>query len=264
MLGQLSRRYMVVGFFVGLLAPTGLILHAVIANRALDPVRLFVVLAVGGIVTFGVLGWIIGRRGEALIAHNRELEALSAGFKELSTIDALTGIFNRRGFDDRLRMELDRSKRYGAPCALVMIDLDRFKAVNDQFGHPAGDHILRRCAALLDSEKRSGDMVARYGGEEFAAILPHVDANAAQVWAERVRERLALESMCWKDADLSVTASFGVAATPMHGRTVAEIVEAADRALYEAKRRGGNHAVVVASRASASPGRPNHLAVLGR
>ena len=149
-------------------------------------------------------------------------------------------------------MEVERSNRYGTACALVMIDLDQFKALNDRFGHQAGDQILRRCGRLFDAEKRSGDMVARYGGEEFAAILPHVDAQAALVWAERARARLALERVDWNGAALSITASFGVAAAPTHARTPADLIEAADSALFEAKRQGRNHAAIAVPRAGLS------------
>jgi diguanylate cyclase (GGDEF)-like protein len=258
-----SKRYMLLGILAGLLAPAGLMLHELVASRPLDPLHIFVGLTVGGTIVSAVLGWIIGRRNEALLARNRQLAVLSAEFEQLSAIDALTGISNRRSFDERLHMELDRSNRYGPPCALVMIDLDRFKTLNDRFGHRGGDHILRLTAALLDSEKRSGDMVARYGGEEFAAIFPHVDSEAALAWAERVRLRLASELIHWDGAEVSITASFGVAATPSHARTVPELVEAADRALYESKRRGGDHALVAPSETTTLVGRPTQVAING-
>lgn len=250
---RLSRRYMWMGIVAGLLAPVGLLFQGLLADQGFHPIRLFAVLALSGTVTLALLGRIIGRRNEALLARNQELSVLSAELKELSTIDGLTGIPNRRAFDGRLQAELERSKRYGLTCALVMIDLDRFKLVNDRFGHQAGDQILRRCTSLLGSEKRSGDLVARYGGEEFAAILPHVDAQAALAWAERVRARLSLERIDWNGETLSITASFGVAAVPAHARTAPDLIGAADAALYDAKRRGGNHAVVASVRPSPAP-----------
>jgi diguanylate cyclase (GGDEF)-like protein len=96
----------------------------------------------------------IGRRDEILLRRNSELAALSGRLAELSTTDALTGIDNRRSFDERLAMEMARAQRYDVPCALVMIDLDRFKAVNDRHGHQAGDEVLRHVAALVNSERR--------------------------------------------------------------------------------------------------------------
>jgi diguanylate cyclase (GGDEF)-like protein len=254
---------MLLGALAGVLAPAGLLLLGLTGHSGLHPVGTFVALALGGVVVFTGLGLIVGRRDEALVARNQELQRLSQEFKKLSSIDALTGIANRRGFDERLQIELDRSSRYGPPCSLVMIDLDRFKTVNDRFGHRGGDQILRRAAALLDSEKRSGDLLARYGGEEFAAIFPHVDGQAALAWAERMSLRLAAERLVWGDIEMSITASFGVASMPSHARTASELVEAADRALYEAKRGGGNRAVVACSRNGAGLGRGDRLALLG-
>lgn len=181
-----------------------------------------------------------------LLRRNGELAALSGKLAALSTTDALTGLDNRRSFDDRLAMEIGRTERYDVPCALVMIDLDRFKAVNDQHGHQAGDEVLRHVAAVLNAERRLGDMVARYGGEELAAILPHTAAGDAAAWAERVRARFEAEPTRWRDGAIAVTASFGIAAAPAHAADVAGLVEGADRALYVAKQRGGN-AVVVAN-----------------
>jgi diguanylate cyclase (GGDEF)-like protein len=257
---RLSSQYMFFGIFAGLLAPGAVMLHALIAERTAEPYRLFAMLAVGGATVFAVLGRIIGRRDEALIARNHDLAVLSAAFEALSATDGLTGISNRRTFDDRLKMEVGRSNRYGVPCALVMIDLDHFKTLNDRFGHQAGDQILRRTAALLDAEKRSGDLVARYGGEEFVAILPNVDSQGAWVWAERVRERLAAERVPWEDHQVSITASFGIADTPGHGHSVAVLIEAADHALYEAKNRGRNHAVVAVEGDLASSNGPKKAA----
>ena len=187
---RLATRYALFGVLVGLLAPAGLLVYALATRRWFDPVAFSAALAAGGTIVFGVIGSMIGRRDEILLRRNSELAALSGKLAELSTTDALTGIDNRRSFDERLAMEMARAQRYDVPCALVMIDLDRFKAVNDRHGHQAGDEVLRHVAALVNSERRSGDMVARYGGEELAAILPHTSAADAAAWAERVRTRL--------------------------------------------------------------------------
>ena len=221
-----SRRYALLGALAGLLAPGALFLFATVSKRALDSFWLSVLLAVGGTIVFALLGRMIGLRDELL--------------EGLSETDALTKVANRRAFDRRLSLELSRTKRYGMTSALVMIDLDRFKAINDRFGHRAGDEILRRLGALLDSERRDGDLVARYGGEEFVAILPHTTLADAMKWAERVRQVLAASRTAWKDGDIAVTASFGVADTSSWSVTNEQLVEAADQALYEAKRRGGN------------------------
>jgi diguanylate cyclase (GGDEF)-like protein len=244
---RLAARYGLVGASVGLIAPGALLLYGLASGQMFDPIWSSVALAAGGTIIFAIVGRMIGRRDDILLARNRELAELSERLRELSTTDALTGLHNRRSFDDRLDMELARTRRYGAPCALVMIDLDRFKATNDRHGHQAGDQILRHVAALLAAECRAGDLVARYGGEELAAILPHTTAAEAFTWAERVRARLEREPARWQDAALGVTASFGVAAAPPNDEGPSALVGAADRALYAAKQRGRN-TVVVAKR----------------
>jgi len=241
-----STRYMLLGAAAGVLAPVGLLVLAAATDHRFDPLRLSVALALGGIAIFAILGRLIGHRDDLLVQSNRELAALSTRLHELSTIDALTEIQNRRSFDDRLKMELDRTCRYGVPCALVMIDLDRFKRVNDRHGHLAGDEVLRHVAALLEAGKRSGDVIARYGGEELAAILPHTEATDAAAWAERARARIEDEPTPFHGESIVVTASFGVASASRRTEDVARLIEAADSALYAAKRRGGN-AVTVAS-----------------
>ena len=255
---NLARRYALFGIVVGLLAPTGLLVYALVTGGQFDPRWLSAVLAAGGTIVFGVVGSMIGRRDEILLRRNSELAALSRKLAELSTTDGLTGIHNRRSFDDRLVMELARTRRYDVPCALVMIDLDRFKAVNDRHGHQAGDEVLRHVATLVDAEKRLGDMIARYGGEELAAILPHTSAEEATAWAERVRARIEGEPTRWQDVAVPIAASFGIASAPRHATSVAALIGAADRALYAAKERGGN-VVVVATDGARRPDWPKDV-----
>jgi diguanylate cyclase (GGDEF)-like protein len=183
---------------------------------------------------------LIGRRDDALAERNDALAALSQRLHAQSVTDALTGLPNRRAFDERLALELAGARRYARPLALVMLDLDRFKAVNDRLGHAGGDQVLRAVAGVLDRERRASDLVARHGGEEFAAILPHTGARAAAVWAERVRRAIAA-------SEVPVTASLGVAAVEGGIDATAEgLSETADRALYAAKD-GGRDRVCVAS-----------------
>lgn len=243
---KISTRYTLLGAAAGLLAPVGLFIHAAATGHAFDPIRLSLALAVGGMTIFALVGRLIGRRDDLLVERNRELATLSKRLHELSTIDALTKIQNRRSFDERLNMELDRTRRYGVPCSLVMIDLDRFKTVNDRHGHLAGDEVLRHIAALLEAGKRSGDVIARYGGEELAAILPHAEATDAAAWAERARARIENHPTRFHGGTIVVTASFGVASASHRTADAARLIGAADSALYAAKRRGGN-AVVVSS-----------------
>ena len=106
-------------------------------------------------------------------------------------IDSLTGINNRRGFDQRLREEADRHRRYGHPLSLIMFDIDHFKNVNDTYGHQCGDYVLQTIAELVGKSIRCGDVLARYGGEEFCCILPETPLDAALVTAERFRAMIA-------------------------------------------------------------------------
>jgi diguanylate cyclase (GGDEF)-like protein len=155
-------------------------------------------------------------------------------------VDELTGLPNRRQCEDRLANELARVDRFGGPLAVVVADLDWFKDVNDRYGHPAGDTVLREFAILLGKTVRDVDLAGRWGGEEFILILPGTDLEGGAELAERVRVALAGRIVLAADGTPTpVTASFGVAATPP-AKTASELFAAADAAMYEAKRTGRN------------------------
>jgi diguanylate cyclase (GGDEF)-like protein len=155
-------------------------------------------------------------------------------------VDGLTGLANRRQCEDTLASELARLERFGGPLALVVADLDWFKDVNDRYGHPSGDAVLREFAQLLRETVRDVDLAGRWGGEEFLLILPGTDLAGGARVAERVRVALAGRIVLSADGSpIPVTASLGVAATPP-ASTAAELFSAADAALYEAKRNGKN------------------------
>ncbi|MDX6256207.1 MAG: hypothetical protein QOJ11_2541 [Frankiales bacterium] len=160
---------------------------------------------------------------------------LLAQVRGLAATDSLTGIANRRTFDSELLRELSRADRSGAALALIIVDIDHFKAHNDAHGHQVGDRTLQRVAAILRDGGRATDTVARYGGEEFVILLPGSDPVAAHLKAERYRQ--LIEEMPEKP---SVTASFGVAIYPQHAADGADLIQAADAALYESKRAGRN------------------------
>jgi len=178
-----------------------------------------------------------------LIARVRSTLRLQSAMRMLAVkaqIDGLTGLWNRKHFDSRLESEFSESIRHGQPLALVLADLDQFKSLNDNYGHPFGDLVLERFAKILSSGRVS-DVACRYGGEEFGVILPNGSLDEAHEVAERLRERLAAERFL-RHADLRVTASFGVAdLSCIAANTLPRsLVEAADQALYAAKQSGRN------------------------
>ena len=172
---------------------------------------------------------------------NRQLEALAR-------LDGLTGLMNRRAFDETLETEVRRSARTGAPLSLLLIDVDRFKAFNDAYGHPAGDACLRTIADVLSgSVHRPLDRCARYGGEEFAVILPETPADGALRVAEAMRDGLRAVGVPHAGSDYGfVTISVGAATFPggNSGAAVKDLLGSADAALYEAKAAGRNRVAV--------------------
>ncbi|WP_323029374.1 diguanylate cyclase [Castellaniella defragrans] len=192
----------------------------------------------------------VAERTQALVEANQRLVGLSL-------TDGLTGLANRRHFDEVLAQEGDRSRRDRRPMSLLMLDVDWFKYYNDQFGHPAGDVVLCQVArVLLESVRRPGDLAARYGGEEFAVILPGLDVRAAQAMAERIRARVeALGIVHSHGLSGRVTISIGVAQMDLDDAHGAEtLVGQADAALYRAKAGGRNR--VETARPDAGPGEP--------
>ncbi|MEU8076391.1 diguanylate cyclase [Catellatospora citrea] len=166
------------------------------------------------------------------IAHRR------AVLVDLATTDPLTGLPNRRALRTGLDRELDHARRHVTPLSLILLDLDHFKAINDEHGHLGGDAVLRRVAEILKAQLRSTDLAARHGGEEFAVLLPDTPNDAAKRTAERVRAALSAAPIELHGRSVKVTASLGVVAYPEHGLTTEELVRRADAALYNAKRAG--------------------------
>ncbi|WP_246565038.1 GGDEF domain-containing protein [Ancylobacter sonchi] len=183
---------------------------------------------------------------EALAAIAVDAVALAQRNEELaaeSRIDALTGLANRRGFDDALLRAAGICNRSGEPLSALLIDIDRFKTINDQLGHLAGDMVLRRVGEALSSVKlRQGDMVARFGGEEFVMLLPGSGLAGAMEVAARVRTRL-IEAGIPRPESGMVTVSIGVAAQPGDAIDGLELIARADAALYAAKRAGRDRVV---------------------
>ena len=183
---------------------------------------------------------------------NEQLAAANAQLERLSSVDALTGVANRRRFDEVLAQEWRRAARSGRPLTVMLADLDRFKALNDSRGHLHGDTCLRRVAQVLEAGlRRAADHLARYGGEEFALVLPDTDLAEARRHAESLRAAVIAERLPHGGAPGRpyVTISIGAASTqPRRGDRPEPLVELADQALYRAKRGGRNRVVALGGR----------------
>ncbi len=173
-----------------------------------------------------------------------ELQRMNADLERLATTDALTGLLNRRAADRQLDAEWHRARRTGHAAALVMLDIDHFKQVNDSYGHPGGDAALRMLAACIRSAMREVDAAARYGGEEFLIVLPETGREGAFVFAERLRERVASCDICHEGHSFRCRISIGIAVSDEHEVSYEHWVRRADQALYRAKQGGRNQAVL--------------------
>jgi diguanylate cyclase (GGDEF)-like protein/putative nucleotidyltransferase with HDIG domain len=189
------------------------------------------VMTLGTVITVGVLAGALHDRAERLIDR----------LADAARTDALTGLLNRRGFEERMEAELERAKRSGRPVTVVVGDLDHFKSVNDRFGHRVGDQTLQRFASVAGSVKRRIDDLARIGGEEFALVLPDTDEHGGFLVAERLRRAVRDHGLT---GEAAVTVSFGVATCPRHAATSEQLLHCADQALYLAKQLGRDRSVI--------------------
>lgn len=164
----------------------------------------------------------------------------------MATTDGLTGLLNHRTFQGRFEDAVASSRRYSRKASLILTDIDHFKSVNDTYGHPTGDTVLRGVAQILRRVARDTDVVARYGGEEFALVMPETDSAGAQVIAERIREAVMSEIFQTDQGPLKVTISLGIATFPDAANEKQAIIDLADQCLYFAKRHGRNRTVTVA------------------
>jgi diguanylate cyclase (GGDEF)-like protein len=171
-------------------------------------------------------------------------EGLLRKLFESSTRDALTGAYNRRHFEDRLRAEIAFAVRHATDCGLLLLDLDHFKRINDSYGHPAGDEVLRQMSQIAGRTLRAEDVFARFGGEEFAVILRGASTRGAARLAERLREALSSQKVSFEGREIPVTLSAGCAALSCCEKPSPEdLVAVADRRLYRAKQSGRNRVV---------------------
>lgn len=256
-----SHRFTGLLFLIGCALMTLRLIYVIFSDS--PPTHLFAVNFWHGLILGGAhITVMLMSLGFALMI----VDQLASELNRLATLDALTGIGNRRVFYARAETELARCRRKGTPLSVLMIDLDRFKSINDALGHAAGDDTLRRFAALVDPQLRDYDFFARLGGEEFAVLLPDATEEVALAIAERLRELTEAERLPSPGFPVPTTVSIGAAQLQPHERSVDEIMQRADQALYAAKG-GGRNRVVAASwlgdpahetgaAADAVPGRP--------
>lgn len=185
-----------------------------------------------------------------VVERTAELSALNVTLTELAQTDALTGLLNRRAFLAKLQSEFERSRRHHHPLAVLMLDMDHFKVINDQYGHPAGDLVLQRTAALLAGVIRMSDTLARYGGEEFVLLAPETDLASAQFLAARVLQAVRGQAITLEQTTLRMTASIGLTLLDAAGEDMDRLLQRADAALYAAKAAGRNCIVGLEARAA--------------
>lgn len=210
-------------------------------------------------IAIGVLSWIltvvmwrnfttITRQQRQLFKVNVKLQARQADLEHLNRHDGLTGLFNRQTLKQMIEQELARARRQGGVTSLLLLDLDYFKRVNDQHGHPAGDAVLRHVAALLSARVRCTDGVGRLGGEEFMVLLPGTVGDAARQLAEKLCRAIDVNPVVWQGVTIPCQVSIGLASTEAEpGLDFEKLYSAADAALYLAKQQGRNRVVAHAS-----------------
>jgi diguanylate cyclase (GGDEF)-like protein len=171
----------------------------------------------------------------------QEQKRLIESLREETIRDSLTNLFNYHRFQESLEKEMYRAKRYNLQLSVILADIDHFKAVNDTYGHLAGDYALKKIAECLTDSLRESDSAARYGGEEFALILPETDPGGAFIVAERLRDRINSMTINFESKKISTTMSFGVASfDPANDMSKTDLIKKADHALYQAKKAGRN------------------------
>jgi diguanylate cyclase len=222
----------------GLAAAAG-VLAALGSQAALALSGAPVNLLLAGVAALGASA-LVGAAVWPLMRMLRDLEAARVQLDVLATRDELTGVFNRRQFLVLADREWARCRRYDMGAAMVMLDVDHFKRVNDLHGHLAGDLMLREIARAAAETLRHADFLGRFGGEEFIVFLPHTDVLGALDVAERIRERVAAIKLEWRGQHIATTVSLGVATLGIAHDTVGALIADADRALYTAKDAGRN------------------------
>lgn len=197
--------------------------------------------------------------GYVMLSLVQNLDEAHRRMTRHATLDMLTGTYNRRHFLDLVGREWARARRYDTDCAMLLLDVDHFKRVNDGFGHLCGDQLLRQIAEAAGETLRQADVLARFGGEEFIVFLPHTDPLGALDVAERIRERIEALNFSWNGHSVPISASIGVAALHKNHLTLDQLIHDADAALYSAKAAGRNCVRSGGGPLPGTPGLPSSL-----
>ena len=176
--------------------------------------------------------------------NSRGIKSLNLELQQLSRADGLTGLYNRRYWEEQLVVEFKRNKRSEAQSSLIMLDIDNFKKVNDTYGHSAGDEVIRAVAAVIKKATRETDVCGRYGGEEFAILLPDTPENNVKFLADRIRRLIEKFTVVYEEQSISFTVSIGIAGFQQGYDDHVKWIDCADQALYQAKVSGRNLVVV--------------------
>lgn len=180
----------------------------------------------------------------SMAVNRQQLLAANAQLEALSRTDRLTGLSNRGHWEEGLKREFARHKRYGSVASLIMFDIDHFKAINDTYGHQAGDRVIQSLAKVVADSIRDSDLAGRYGGEEFALLLPDVNAAGARLLAERLRCAVEADQVTHEGRNICYTISVGVADLSQPCASHERLIQWADEALYHSKRSGRNRVTV--------------------
>lgn len=179
------------------------------------------------------------------VAINRlQIQAANEQLRILSRTDGLTGLLNRKSWENELDKEFQRFIRHQHTTSMLLFDIDHFKAVNDNYGHPAGDEVIRQTARVLKESLRNIDVAGRYGGEEFAVILGDTDAEGAKVVAERIRQAVEANTVHYEDLTINYTISLGICQMSNNIKDRTQWIDSADKGLYQAKEGGRNNSVI--------------------
>jgi diguanylate cyclase (GGDEF)-like protein len=172
------------------------------------------------------------------------MQALNSQLEKIGRVDGLTGLFNRRYWEEQFILEFKRDQRSDSPSALIMLDIDHFKKVNDTYGHPAGDEVIKALAGIIKKATRETDFAGRYGGEEFAIILPDTPVANVEFVSERIRRLVEKCTVVYDEVEINFTISIGISGFKQTYKDSTQWLDSADKALYKAKESGRNRVIV--------------------